>query len=149
MRRDAQRGPGGPVFWTCAVVGLAIVGFGLAGLLRNVPAGPQRTSWLAFVIGSLAAHDALIAPVVAVLALGLVRLLPARIRPPLQAGLVVSAILALVAIPLLGGWGRRPHDPTLLPDGDYWPNLLIALAAVWAVVLAALLAGGLRRRRSH
>jgi len=144
--RASERGPGGAIFWIAAVLGLGIVGFGLAGLLRNVPVGPQRTSWGAFLIGSLAAHDALLAPVVAVLSLVLVRFLPARIRPPLQAGLAISAVVALIAIPLLGGWGRRPHDPTLLPDGDYWGNLLIVLAVVWGVAVAVAIAGLLRRR---
>lgn len=140
-----EGGPGGAVFWVAATLGLAIVGFGLAGLTRNVQ-GPQLTSWGTWVLGSLLAHDALLAPLTALLGALAARWAPPSIRSPMQAGFLISAALALIAIPVVGGWGGNPGNPTLLPDGDYWPNLLIALAAVWAVVIAVALASRRRRR---
>ena len=140
-----EAGPGGAVFWIAAVLGLAIAGFGLAGLTRNVQ-GPQLTSWATWALGSLLAHDALLAPLTALLGALAARWAPPAIRAPLQAGFLISAAVALIAIPVVGGWGGNRGNPTLLPDGDYWPNLLIALGAVWAVVIALASAHGLRRR---
>jgi hypothetical protein len=55
----------------------------------------------------------------------------------------VAGSVALVAIPVLGGWGRRPDNPTLLPR-DYGLGLAIALA----VIVAAGLVGAARAARA-
>ena len=87
-------------FWIPAALGLGIVGFGIAGLLRNVH-GTALLSWAKLLAGGLALHDGIALPLVAVLGAVLVRLLPARRRAPLQGALFVSAVVMLVAIPVV------------------------------------------------
>lgn len=142
--QDGDATPGGPAFWIAAVIGLGIAGFGLAGLLRNVH-GEALTSWAKLFAGGLIAHDGLVVPVVALIGVLLVKLLPAWSRPPLQAGLVVSALVLVVAFPLVGPDARLANNPSLLP-ADYDRDLLIVLGAVW-LAAAALLVGARRGER--
>lgn len=137
--------PGGALFWLATAVGLALVGVGAAGLLRDLP-GPALRSWATLFAGGLIAHDLIAAPLVALVSLLLVRLLPAWARPPLQAGLIVTALVAVVAFPLVVPDGRIPGNPSLLPD-DYGRNLALLLAAVWLVTLAGLARAARRRAR--
>lgn len=141
----AAPAPAGARFWACAAAGLALVAFGLAGLLRDL-SGPQLTSWAAVFLGGLLAHDLVVAPAVALLSLLVARRVPAPVRAPVQAGLVVSALVVAVAVPVVGGWGRLATNPSLLPQ-DYARNLLVVLACVWLVVAA--LAWRARRRPRH
>lgn len=133
--RPGDDDPAGPAFWIAATIGLAIVAFGVAGLLRNVD-GPALTSWATLLAGGLIVHDGVVAPAVALLSLLLVRLLPQWSRPPLQAGLVVSALVLVIAFPLVGPDGTRlANNPSLLPQ-DYDRNLLVVLVLIWTVTLA-------------
>jgi hypothetical protein len=86
-----------------------------------------------------------VAPVVLLLVVVGGRLLPAAWRGPAAAGLVVLGSVTLLAVPVLGSFGARPDNPTLL-DRDYW--------AGWAgiaglTLLGTALAGGLARRRTR
>lgn len=130
-------------FWVGQAIGVAVIAFGLAGLLRNA-AQTKPGSWLTFYLGALIVHDLLLAPIVFAVALVLARLVAPWARPAVQAGLLVTGVLVLVAIPVLGAWGRNPNNPSLLP-GDPWRDLPIVLVAVWAVVAAILL----RARQQH
>ncbi|MEQ6899526.1 hypothetical protein [Nocardioides sp. YIM 152588] len=90
--------------------------------------------WLA---GGVVAHDLLLAPLVIAAAWLGSRLLPSWARgPAVVAGLVLGT-LTVMAIPVLGGWGRRADNPTLL-DRDYWAGWggLAALVVVAAVAAA-------------
>lgn len=121
--------PGGAVFWTGMALGLAVLAFGVWGLLdhadQTVPG-----NWLTFVVGSLIVHDAIWAPLVGVGSLVLVRVVPRRVRPTLQGTLIVTVAVLLVAAPALTGRGRNPNNPSILP-GDYGPDTLKVLAVVW------------------
>jgi hypothetical protein len=132
---ERERDPGGPLFWVLAVLGLAIVAFGVAGLLRNVR-GPALASWAKLLAGGLVLHDGIAAPAIAVVSVVLVRLLPARLRPPLQAALVVSVLVLLVAVPVIETTGRLPGNPSLLPSHRYGANALAIVGAIWLVALA-------------
>lgn len=133
MRREQQ--PSGAAFWIAAAVGLAVIGFGVAGLLRNVD-GDALKSFATLFAGGLIVHDGVVAPLVALLSLPLVRLLPRWARPPLQAGLVVTALVLVIAFPLVvPGDTRLANNPSLLP-GDYDRGLLIVLGCVWMVTAA-------------
>jgi hypothetical protein len=121
------------------LIGAIGVAMGLFGVLRFVQ---QRHSaivdgglWLA---GGVVAHDALFAPLtVVLLALG-ARLVPRAARGRVVVALVVIVTVTVSAIPVLGGWGRRADNPTLL-DRHYvagWCVLvgLVVLASAAAPV---------------
>jgi hypothetical protein len=134
--------PGGRAFWLTNAIGMGIVAFGLWGLLGHADQ-TRPWNWLKFVGGSVVLHDALWAPAVGLASLVLVRVVPARIRPILQGTLVVTVAVLLVATPVLTGRGRIPNNPSILP-GDYGPDTLKVLAAVW---LGGLVVGALAWRR--
>ncbi len=91
--------------------------------------------WLA---GGVLVHDAVIAPVVVVLGIGVARFLPAWARGPVAAAGVVVATITLALVPTLGRFGARSDDPFLLNRayGAWW--LLLTLVAVAVAVGFAL-----------
>ncbi len=98
--------------------------------------------WLA---AAVVIHDGILAPMV--LGLGWVggRLLPRAIARGAVAVLVLLGPATLVAIPVLGRFGAKPDNPTLL-DRDYTQGLLVfAALCVCAGVAVAL--GELRSRQ--
>ena len=131
-------------------VGLAVVGVtvGLYGawlaLTRlDVDQLVSAGTWLA---GGVVLHDAVLAPLVVVAGALLVRVAPASVRTPVAVIAVVLGSVTLLAVPVLGGFGRRPDNPTLL-DRDYGPGwLVLAGVVVLAVAVGSVVR---RRRRSH
>ncbi|MEI7055190.1 hypothetical protein WBG06_05175 [Nocardioides sp. CCNWLW239] len=98
--------------------------------------------WLA---AAVVIHDGILAP--AVLALGWFggRLLPRAVARGAVTVLVLLGPAILVAIPVLGRFGAKPDNPTLL-DRDYAEGLLVvAILCVCAGVAVAL--GELRSRQ--
>ena len=128
-------------------LGAAGVLAGLYGLLRlwrtgldNVLAAGQ---WL---VGGVVVHDALLAPLVVVAGVLAVRLVPAAARAWVAAAAVVVGTLTVTAVPVLGRFGARPDNPTLLPR-EYVRNWLLLVAAV--LVGTALVALVERARRGR
>ena len=107
------------------VVGLACTTVGVAAAFET----SKPTVLLRWVVGLTLAHDLVLAPVVLLTGVLVHR------RPWLAGGLLVSGVVALVAFPLVRGYGRRPGDPSALPR-DYDRGLLLTLAAVWLVTAA-------------
>jgi hypothetical protein len=64
----------------------------------------------------------------------------------LQACLFLFGVIFLVSIPVLGRFGQRPDNPTLMPR-DYGAGLIVALVAVWLSTTTVFLLIGWRRRR--
>ena len=131
----------GAGFWVSAAVGWAVIGVGLRGIFeKHVDTRPGQLA--RFVVGGALLHDLLVAPLVILAAVLLARTVPGRARPFVQAAVVVSAVVALFAYPLVRAYGLATNNPTSLPH-NYGANLLIVLGVVWAG--AAVLA--LRRLR--
>lgn len=143
MQRDPDLG--GPRFAIGALVGLSVVGFGLAGLLRN-SALTHPGNWASWLVGSLLAHDALLAPALVGFGAGLTLLVRGPARPALQATLTVAGITALFAIPVLLAKGRQPGNRSILPL-DYPRNLAIVLGAIALGGICAALLSARRARR--
>lgn len=122
--------------------GLAMLAFGVAGLLRHADETVPLNA-LKFLLGGLILHDGFWAPAVMVGGLLLARLVPRRFRPTVQGALIVSAALTLVAIPPLTGRGKLANNPSILPQ-DYGTGLLTALAVVWGITLLLLVRAALR-----
>jgi hypothetical protein len=88
-------------------------------------------------------HDAVLAPVVLGPVALVTRVAGPAARAPVVVGLVVLGSVTLVAVPVLGRFGARPDNPTLLdrPYGVGW----LVLAGL--VVLGTVVAGLVRSRR--
>jgi hypothetical protein len=128
--------------FSLGAVGVVLALVGVWHLLGNGFADLAAT--VAWLVGGVVAHDALIAPLVVLLGVGLLPRLPSWGRGPVVAGFVVLLTVTLTAVPVLGRFGAKPDDPWLLPRpyGALW--LGFALVVVAAVVGASVL----RRRRS-
>lgn len=126
-------------------VGVLLAGYGLFLLATDVPARlwAAVATWLA---GGVVVHDFVLAPLVIAASWAGSRLLPAWARGPVAIGGLILGTLTVVAVPVLGGWGRRPDNPTLL-DRDYvlgW-SMLAGLTLI-GVTGAALAVRSIRRR---
>jgi hypothetical protein len=143
---DAPRTRRGPVFWTSVVVGWVVMLAGLRGLLIDA-ALTQPADLARWFFGVAIVHDLFIAPVAYLCALLIRRVAPRAAVEPLQLGLAASALLVGFAWPLIGGYGRRPSNPTVLPL-DYTRNVVVALVAIWAGATVAIVVSALRRTRS-
>jgi hypothetical protein len=139
-----DRAPSGPAFWIATALGTAICGFGVYGLLSSLE-GVALTSWLKTLAGGLVVHDLIFAPLVVAGSALVVRVVPSRVRAPLQVAAVVSGALIAVAIPVVHGAGRLGNNASLLPSEHYGQRLLAALTVVW---LAAAVVAAARLRRS-
>ena len=133
--------------WLLLAAGVPATAYGAALLLgRGWSDLAAVTVWLA---AGVLLHDVVLAPLVLLAAAAGARRLPAGWRGPVAAGFVVLGSVTLLAVPVLGRFGARPDNPTLLdrPYGVGW-----ALVAVLTLVGVAVAAGApaiLRRRRGR
>jgi hypothetical protein len=108
------------------------------------PQLPAAWTWL---VAAPILHDAVVAPVVGLTGLALGRLIPdASRRIWGAAGLATSAVLCLVAVPLLWRPEPAPVNPGL-HDRPYGLGLIALLLAVWIGVGAGAASRRLRRSR--
>jgi hypothetical protein len=97
--------------------------------------------WLA---AGVVLHDAVLAGLALVVGALVVRRAPEPARAPLAVGLVVLGSVTLIAVPVLGRFGARADNPTLL-DRDYTAGWLV-LAALTAVAVGTAVLVRSRRR---
>ncbi len=125
------------LFWVALILGWIVVAIGVRGLLVNadarMPTDPP--GWALFLVKPNLAHDFLLVPMVLSIGVVVARVVPARIRAPIQAGLICSGIVALFAYPFVRRYGASTSNPTILPQ-DHTRGLLIVSAGVWSVTLA-------------
>ena len=114
-----------------ALVGLygavRLIGLGWGNLVATLP-------WLA---GVVVAHDALLAPLVALIGAAAAGRLPRWSRRAAVVVLVVLGPVTLLAVPTLGKFGAKADNPTLL-DRQYVAGWVAVTGLV--LVAAALLA---------
>ncbi|MEO3769270.1 hypothetical protein [Micromonospora sp. B9E7] len=123
------------------VLGAAAVAYGGWLLL------PQLGTTLPWLIGGPVLHDLLVAPLVGLVGLTLGRLVTNRLRLAwITAGLLASATLLLIAVPLLWRPPSAPPNPGL-PDRDYPLALTTGLAVLWAVIVIVLVVDAIVGRR--
>ncbi len=138
MTRARQRDEPSPrVFWAGVVLGGAVVGWGVFGLLesRDVSVtGVNLRPWLIWFLGAVIVHDAVVAPLVHLVGSGVRRLRPVALRTPLQIGLALTALLVLFSFPLLRGYGvgTQPGNASVQPV-DYATSLLVLLGVTWTL----------------
>lgn len=142
-------GPSPTGLWVGLAVGVPIMAVGVRGAL--VDAALTHPAELArWVVGAAVVHDLLLAPAVLAAGWSARRVTPAAAWPVVRWGLVTTGVLALLAWPLVRGYGRDPAVPSLLPR-DYAGGLVGAVAAVWlaVAVLCAWRRLGTARRSSR
>lgn len=109
--------------------GTAMIGFGAVSLWQ---VGPQNLlATLPWLVGGVVLHDAVLVPLVLLLAVTGASLLPPWLRAPVGGGLLVLGAVTLLAIPVLGRFGAKADNPTLL-DRSYLAGWLV-LATLVAV----------------
>lgn len=123
-------------------LGVVLTAYGAWLLLSRQDPGRivNAVVWLA---AGVVLHDVVLAPVVIVVVGMATRLLPKAAQAPAAVGMVVLGSVTLLAVPVLGSFGARPDNPTLL-DRDYGPGWLV-LAALVLVGVGVATAVRLRR----
>jgi hypothetical protein len=98
----------------------------------------QLTSAAIWLAGGVVLHDFVLTPLVLLLVLVAGRVLPRHAHAPAVVALVLLGALTLLAVPVLGRFGARPDNPTLLDRSYDTAWLVLAGLTVVAVVVAFL-----------
>ena len=112
------------------VAGIALLGGGstlLVPVMLNNPV--SAGSW--FVSGPVL-HDGVVAVAVVVVANVLRRWMPTPWRGPVAAGLVLTAVVLALSVPLW--WRAYAGPPNPGVRTEVWPGVLTLLVVVWSVV---------------
>jgi hypothetical protein len=125
------------------VAGVGVAGYGVSGVVTAT--ADDLPYYVGFALAGVAGHDLLLAPLTWGVAALLAWRLPAGLRGPVSAGLFASLAVAVIALPFLLGYGKRPDTPSALPL-DYRHGLLITVGGVWIAVLALTFARAVSRR---
>jgi hypothetical protein len=135
-------------FWITAALGWALIAWGLRGIFdHHIDTRPSELA--RFFVGGALVHDLLFAPIVIVAGVVVARAVPPAWRAYVQAALIISGVLALIAYPEVRDYARILHNPTSLPH-NYTANLGVVIAFVWvatAVVVVFVRRRGHSRRR--
>jgi hypothetical protein len=125
-----------------AVTGAAGAALAAYGAVRLLELGwDNLASTVVWLVAGVVAHDALLAPAVVLAAWLASRRLPATARWFVARVTIVLGPLVLLSVPVLGRFGAKPDNPSLL-DRPYFAGL----ATCAALVLLASGAGAWRRR---
>ena len=114
-----------------AIAGLLLALFGVFRLLSEIPAGSLILLGI-WLLAALIIHDAVVAPATVALGWVLRRTTPDRERGYLQSALIMIALVALVAVPMIALRGSQPPVKALLLR-DYAANLALLISAIIAV----------------
>ena len=119
------------------VAGALLLTFGVFRLVTELDAGNLFALGL-WLVAAVAIHDGLIAPITVGTGVALT-FVPSRSRRYLQGGLLVGALITVIAVPLIGRQGTQPEAKAILLR-DYSANLalLLGMTAAIALVLYAL-----------
>jgi hypothetical protein len=118
-----------------AVVGVVVGTYGIFQLLTQLPR--QTLVLLAlWLIAALIIHDGLLSPAVVGVGSVLRRYVPDRGRRYLQFGLIMAAMVTVIAVPLIYRANTQPPAKALLLQ-DFGINLTVLLAAIGGGTLIA------------
>ena len=122
-------------FWriALAVAGLALLVFGASRLFTKVPL--TNLVWLAlWLVAAKIIHDGLLSPTIVAIGAMLRRAVPDRGRRYLQAGLIMAAIVTVIAIPLIVRRNTQPPNKAMLLQ-EYAVNWGLLLGMIGGVTL--------------
>lgn len=114
--------------------------------MRSIDVRPAL--WVRWWVTAAVIHDVVVAPAAVAVGWLVVRFSPRSVKAPLQAGLVVSAVLVAVSWPALRGYGRIPSNPTYLPR-QYGTGMALSLLLVWLACAAWAIVRQVRQARSR
>ncbi|GIH05223.1 hypothetical protein Rhe02_32900 [Rhizocola hellebori] len=103
-------------------------------------------NYIRFLILSLVGHELVLMPIFIGVGVLVVKLVPRTARPIVQAALLTTAAVVIIALPAVTGHGRSSDLPSALPR-DYPRGLLIVVGCIWATAMAVLLIRAIRRGR--
>ena len=129
--------------WSLGLVGV-VVGLYGAWLLLSRQSGDQIVSAGTWLVAGLVLHDLVLAPLVLVAVAVAGRLAPRPVRAPAAVLLVVVGSVTLLAVPVLGAFGRRSDNASLL-DRDYWSGWLVLVGVLVLLVAVGSLVQRWRR----
>ena len=113
-----------------AVAGIAMfVVAARYAVVRSIDVRPAI--WIRWMVTGAVVHDVVVAPLAVAVGWLVVRAVPRAAKAPVQAGLILTAVVVAVSWPALRGYGRVASNPTYLPR-DYGTGLLVTLGLVWA-----------------
>ena len=136
---------GGAVVRTRLLIGGVGVLMGAFGALRFLQLDlDDIVNAVLFLAGGVIVHDGFIAPLTVALVFLLTRVVPGRMRTAVTMGLVVLGTVTVTAIPVLGGFGARPDNLTVLPR-----NYVLGWFVFAALVLVVTGVAALRAPRKH
>lgn len=126
-----------------ALVGLGVLlaGYGAWLLLTR---GHDLVDVAVWLVAGVLLHDGVLAVLTLVLGTVAVRAAPQPARAPMTVGLVVLGTVTLLAVPVLGRFGARADNPTLL-DRDYTAGWLVLVGLTAIAVMGATLVRSRRR----
>lgn len=122
----------GRAYWIGLPIGVAVMAFGIVGMLGNTGIGTSVdiSAWL---VASDVAHDFVLAPFACLIGVAVARVLPRVVRAPVQAALLTTGVLLIVVFPALRGYGHdQVPDNSSVQPLDYTTATLTALSLVWA-----------------
>ncbi|HET6167364.1 MAG TPA: hypothetical protein VFE07_11100 [Marmoricola sp.] len=132
---------------TRLLVGLLGLGAAAYGAKLLLDLGVDNlVATLEWVVGGVAIHDGLVAPLCVVLGAVLVRLTRGRAPAPVVVGAIVLGTVTIAAVPVLGRFGARADNPTLL-DRSYVAGWWWFAGLTVLLVLVAVLVERRRARR--
>jgi hypothetical protein len=117
-----------------AVSGILLGLFGVFRLLTQFP-GPSLLPLVIWLVAALIIHDGLLSPAVVGLSWVLRRFVPDRERRYLQAWLIMSALVVVIALPMIYLRGSQPAAKAILLQ-DYASNLGLIIGALGVATLA-------------
>ena len=127
-----------------AVAGLALFVV-TAGYTAERSIDVRPALWVRWWVSAAVVHDVVVAPLAIAVGWLVVRFVPRVAKAPVQAGLILSAVVTAVSWPALRGYGRIASNPTYLPR-DYGRGLALSLAVVWAACGAWVVLRAVRRQ---
>jgi hypothetical protein len=117
-----------------AIAGITLGLFGVGRLVTQIPA-PSLVGLGIWLLAALLIHDGIVSPFI--LAVGaLVGRVPPRGRRYLQAGLIMAAMVTVLAVPMMYRRGSQPASKALL-DQNYGGNLTLLLGVIAGATLLA------------
>ena len=125
------------------VLGAAVAAYGVK-LLLDLGSG-NLVATVEWAVGGVVLHDGVLAPLTILVGGAFVRLSRAgRWTGPLMVAAIVVSTVTIAAIPVLGHFGARSDNATLL-DRNYLAGWLIFVGLTAAVTIALLLVRGRQR----